>query len=188
MRKTIRFVLVTLWIVFSRSYDAYCTWQLTPDLSKEANPLVSVLGLTWTPLLIVIGILCLYVIYAYYVSVFKPMKLMPDESGYSFRELSTYVYLGKKDNWISMLYKYPKSIRRMNQIIGHTLTICLVYAGVVSTIMWLLINYTDYYKTIHSAPLIYSILVLGCIIIIFKWFQAMYKEYRQLNLQEKISA
>ncbi len=177
MRKTIRFSVVTIWILFSRSYDAYCTYQLTPDLSKEANPLVSVLGLTWTPLLIVIGLLSLYAIYAFYVSVFKPMDLLPEEEGLSFREVSTFVYLGKSDHWLSILYKYPKSLSRFNQVIGHALTKCLVFAGIVSTVMWLLISYSNYYQTMHSAPLIYTILVLGCIAIIYQWFRSMNRKY-----------
>jgi hypothetical protein len=77
MTKKTKFILTTLWIILSRSYDAYCTNQLTPDLSQEANPLVSVLGLTWTPLLIVLSILTIYSIYAYYIQVFKPMNLVP---------------------------------------------------------------------------------------------------------------
>lgn len=183
MRKTIRFAVITIWIIFSRAYDAYCTYQLTPDLSKEANPLVSVLGMTWTPLLIVISILCLYAIYAYYISVFKPQNLLPEEKGYSFREVSTYVYHGRKDTWISILYKYPKNISRLNQVMGHTLSKCLVFAGVVSTIMWLLINYTNYYKELHSVALIYGILVVGCILIIYRWFILMYKEYKSQEFE-----
>ena len=176
-QKTIRFAIVTIWIIFSRSYDAYCTYLLTPDLSKEANPLVSVLGLTWTPLLIVIGSLCLYVIYAYYISVFKPINLLPSQKGMNFREVSTYVYLGKVDSWLSMFYKYPKKLSRLNHVIGHALTICLVYLGVVSTIMWLLINHTKYYQNFHSVKLIYTIIVVGCFGLIFGWFKVMYRKY-----------
>ena len=183
MRKTIRFVVITVWIIFSRAYDAYCTYQLTPDLSKEANPLVSVLGMTWTPLLIVISILSLYAIYAFYISVFKPKNLLPEKKGYSFREVSTYVYLGRKDSWLSILYKYPSNISRLNQVVGHTMTKCLVFAGIVSTIMWLLINYTSFYKDFHSAALIYGILVIGCFLIIYQWFKVMYKDYKSRDIE-----
>ncbi len=180
MRKTIRFAVITVWIIFSRAYDAYCTYQLTPDLSKEANPLVSVLGMTWTPLLIVVGLLSLYAVCVYYASVFKPMNLLPEEKGLSFREVSTFVYLGKSDHWLSILYKYPKSFRRFNQVMGHTLTKCLVFAGIVSTVMWLLINNTEYYQKMHSAPVIYAILLLGCIAIIYQWFRSMNRKYTSL--------
>jgi len=41
------------------------------------------------------------------------------------------------------------------------MTRCLVFGGVVSTFMWLLLNYVPYYKNIHSATIIYLILVIG---------------------------
>jgi hypothetical protein len=53
MNKYVKYILTIGWILFSRSYDAYCSVLLTPDLKKEANPLVTVGGISsWTPLLI----------------------------------------------------------------------------------------------------------------------------------------
>lgn len=177
MTKKSKFIITTVWILFSRSYDAYCTNQLTPDLSKESNPLVSVLGMTWTPLLITIGLLTIYLIYAYYISVFKPKDLLPKEQGYTFSEFISFNYLGRKEKWTSLIYKFPKDINRFNQWMGHNLTQCLSFAGLVSTIMWLLINHTDFYKNIHSVALIYSILISGCLAIIYNWNRTMYKVY-----------
>jgi hypothetical protein len=186
MTKRTKFILTTIWILVSRSYDVYCTAQLTPDLSKESNPLVSILGMTWTPLLITVGLLTLYALYAFYNSTFKPINLLPTEKGYTFCNIVAFTYLGRKDEWTAIFYKYPKSLKRFNQYVGHTLTQCLVYAGIVSTLMWLLINYTAYYKTIHSAPLIYAILILGCGIVIYKWNKDQYAKY--LNEQLMNSA
>ncbi len=182
MNKAVRFTIVTLWIVFSRTYDVYCTHQLTPDLTKEANPLVSVLGLDWMPLLIVISLLCLYALFSYYVSVFQPRPLLPEQQGLSFREVSTYVYLGRTAPWISMLYQYPRDIQRLHQVMGHMLSRCLVFAGVVSTLMWILINYTSYYQHYHSAVIIYSILAVGCVVIIYQWYLSMYRQYLEKAL------
>ena len=169
MRKKAKFTLTTTWIVLNRSYDAYCTNQLTPDLSKEANPLVSVLGLTRTPLLIILSLLTIYAIYAYYLSVFKPSNLLPPKRGYTFSTIIAFTYLGYKDSWTALFYKFPNDLNRFNQYLGHILTQGLVFAGFVSTVMWLLINHTDYYKTIHSAALICSILLIGCAVVIYHW-------------------
>ena len=177
MNKTRKFLFTAIWILFSRSYDAYYTFQLTPDLSKEANPLVSIFGLTWTPLLIVLGVLTIYTLYAYYVRTFNPINLSPTEKGYNFSNIVAYTYLGHKDNWYSILYKIPKNFNRFNQYMGQLLTSCLVYAGIVSTTMWLLINKTEYYKEIHTAPLIYLILIIGSIVIIYNWNKTVYDEY-----------
>lgn len=177
MSKIAKFALTTIWILFSRSYDVYCTSQLTPDLSKEANPLVSVLGLGWSPLLIIIGALTLYAIYAYYLSVFKPQNLLPTERGYTFGNIVAYTYLGRKDSWTAIFYKLPKSIGRLNQYMGHILSRGLVFAGVVSTTMWLLINHTNFYKEIHSAPMVYTILLIGIGVIIYQWNREQYQQY-----------
>jgi hypothetical protein len=177
MNKKVKFTITTAWILLSRSYDAYCTHQLTPDLSKEANPLVSILGLTWTPLLLILGLLTIYAIYAYYISVFKPKNLSPAEKGYTFSQFAAFIYLGYKQKWTAVFYRVPNNLNRFNHYMGHTLTQCLVFVGFVSTIMWLLIRHTDYYKTIHSTIVIYSILIIGCVTIIYKWNSAMYRHY-----------
>jgi len=178
MSKKLKFIITTIWLLFSRSYDAYCTYLLTPDLSKEANPLVTILGVSsWTPLLIILSVLTIYVIYAYFISVFRPMNLLPQEKGYTFSNFVAYLYLGVKDHWTSTLYKLPKDINRLNNYMGHILTKCLVFAGMVSTIMWVLINNSAFYKTFHSAPLIYAILIIGCISITYNWNKSMYRQY-----------
>lgn len=177
MRQSTKFTITVIWILFSRSYDAFCTYRLTPDLSKEANPLASVLRLGWTPILLIIGLLICYAIYAYYKATFQPKKLMPPEKGYTFSQFTAYLYLGKKDSWTAMFYKLPKEISRFNQYMGVVLTKCLVFVGFVSTIMWLLINYTEYYARYHSATMIYTIIIIGGTYIIYKWNREMYKGY-----------
>lgn len=178
MNKTIKFTLTTIWILFSRCFDAYCTFNLTPDLSKESNPLVTVVGISsWPILLMVIGFLTIYIIYAYYVSIFKPMNLLPTEKGHSFSNVIAYLYLGQKDHWTAVLYRFPTNIKRLNTYLGHIMSLSLGFAGVISTLMWVLIRNSEYYRTIHSAPLIYSILILGCITIAFFWNKSMYSKY-----------
>lgn len=177
MNKTVKFAITTSWILLSRSYDAYCTYRLTPDLSKEANPLVSFLGMGWTPLLLVISVLTLYTLYAYYQASFKPISLLPTEKGYSFSNIIAYTYLGDKDEWTSIFYKLPKDLGRFNQYMGNLFTLCLVFAGIVSTAMWLLINYTTYYKQIHDHRVVYAVLISGCLLITYQWNRSQYNQY-----------
>jgi glutamine amidotransferase PdxT len=65
---------------------------------------------------------------------------------------------------------------------GHVLTRSLVYAGIVSTVMWLLINHTEFYKEIHSATLIYTVLIGGCAVITYLWSRKQYRLYLQGDL------
>jgi len=179
MKKMLKFILVSAWILLSRSYDAYATYQYTPDLAHEANPLVSFLGFGWTPLLLLIGVLTIAIIYAYYKSVFKPFNLHPKTADYTYSEFVGFVYTGKKQAWYSLLFKLPNSLKRFTYFMGNVFTLCLAFAGVISTIMWLLINYVPAYMEIHTAKLIYGIIIIGCIIIHQWWFSAQYKLYKQ---------
>ena len=177
MKKTIRFTLLSLWILLSRSYDAYATYQFTPDLESEANPLVSVLGMDWTPLLAIVGALTIYVVYAFYKRTFKTENLFPQERGLSFSQFIGYMYSGqKKSAWV-LLYGLPKSFTRFNQFMGIHLTHGLIFAGVVSTLMWLGINYTEFYKDLHSVSAIYAILIAGTVLISYIWFRKAYTTY-----------
>lgn len=180
MSKRIKFFITVLWILLSRSYDVYATYQYTPDLSHEANPLASVLGLGWLPILIIVTVLMSYIIYAYYVSVFKKYPLHPKEVDYDFKNFAIFLYLGKKAHWSATLYQLPKDLNRLNHFMGNVLSRSFVFAGIVSTIMWLLINYTDFYKPYHNAPFIYSLLAIGSIGLSIQW---MYNEYKKYRLQ-----
>lgn len=179
MNKTYKtkFFLLSVWIIFSRSFDAYCTNLHTPDLSKEANPLVSFLGLSWSPLLLILGSLMFFVIYGFYLSVFKPIALDPEEKGLTFEEFCTFRYLGKKANWSALLFQFPKSPARFSRVMGELLAPCLTFAGVVSTMMWLLIFNSDWYRSVHQAALIYAILGIGCGFITYLQYTKYYHQY-----------
>lgn len=177
MKKSTKFIAVSTWIISTRIYDAYCTYQLTPNLEKESNPLVSILGMSWTPLIAIIGILTNYTVFCYFLVIFKPMKLIPTNKGYSFKNFVAFLYLGKSDNWPAILYKLPKDFQRFNQYFGILMSQFLVFAGIVSTSMWFLINYTNWYKNVHSAAVIYTILIVGCVFIAYFWNKKMYQYY-----------
>ena len=168
------------WIILSRCYDAYCTYNLTPDLDKEANPLVSVLGISsWSTLLVIIGLLTIYLIYAYYISVFRHFNFLPSEKNFTFSNIIAFAYLGRKDEWTSIFYKFPRDINRFNHYMGSLASRFLVYFGIISTIMWLLINHTDFYKTVHNHKFIYLILIAGMFVIGYNWNRSLYLKYKE---------
>ena len=180
--KTLEFLIILLWILFSKSYDAYCTYLHTPDLSKEANPLVSVLGLNWFWLLIVIGSLTIYTCYTLSLISFKPIKLYPLEKGYSFSNFIGYMYLGKKSSWLGIFYRFPKDIKRFHYFFGNLFVRYLVFAGIISTVMWILINNSEFYKDIHNAFFIYGILISGVSIIMYQYYKTNYKKYQSQSI------
>ena len=105
------------------------------------------------------------------------MDLAPKENGFRFNEFATYLYLGRKEHWSAFLFKFPQEIKRFHQYMGHTLTPCLVYAGIISTAMWLLIHHAEWYRSIHNATTIYGVLIAGCVVIAYNWNRKMYQAY-----------
>jgi len=179
MSKHLKFIAVTTWILLSRSYDAYCTHNLTPDLTKEANPLVTVAGVSsWTVLLIILSILTAYALFAYYQRTYHPTSLLPEEKNYSFNHFVAFQFLGYKDHWTATLYKLPSTFNRFNNYMGAVLTRGLVFAGFVSTLMWMLINYTTWYAPYHSVTLIYSLLIGGTGLLVLQWNWKQFQSYK----------
>jgi hypothetical protein len=177
--KTLQFLIILLWILFSKSYDIYCTYLHTPDLSKEANPWVSVLGMNWFWLLMVIGLLTIYTCYTLYLISFKPIKLYPLEKGYSFSNFIPYMYFGKKSSWLAIIYRVPPiRNKRFHYTFGNILVRYLVFAGIVSTVMWLLINNSEAYRVIHNHLVIYAILISGTFIILYNYYKTNYNKYQ----------
>ena len=75
------------------------------------------------------------------------------------------------------MYKLPNDINQFHHYMENLMSRCLVFVGVVTTFMWLLINYVPYYKNIHSATIIYVIVIIGSVFICYNWFLKLYKDY-----------
>ena len=177
MNKAQKFILVTIWILLSRAYDAWSTYHHTPDLTKEANPLVSAMGMGWIPLLTTIGLLSTYVIYTYYQSTFNTRSLHPQDNGYNFRQFAAYLYLGERKHWSTMLYQMPREKWRLHQYMGRILPPCLAFAGLLSTLMWLLIQYYPPYHQYHSPIVIYALLITMCLFINIRFNLSEYRSF-----------
>jgi len=77
-RHTEFFILLTLLIV-TRVADGILTYKITPDLSRELNPLVSIFGFGWAGLILVaLAIIIPTVILSYY-NIYKPFDNFPDK-------------------------------------------------------------------------------------------------------------
>ncbi|MCU0434335.1 MAG: hypothetical protein MUC87_12845 [Bacteroidia bacterium] len=180
MKKSTRYILATAWILVSRSFDAYATWQHTPDLQKEASPLVSVFGLSWLPLLLLLGAVCVYVMYAYYKALFGSYSIFPAEKGMSLSEFAGYVATGRKTPWWKMCVQFPKKAAHLHAYFGHLLVISLSVAGVFSTVMWVLIWTSEGYRSVHSAGLVYGGILVSVCAVYYGWVRRKYRAYAKV--------
>lgn len=180
--KHIKFLLITLGILLTRGYDYISTRNFTPDLSKEANPLVSIFGFKWIGLTITLIILTIYTLYTLYVNTYKKIDILPKEKGLSFKKFTLLVYLGYKARWVDLLYKLPNNLSRFNYVFGHILSRSLLWAGLITTVMWILIHTSKKYaSTYHNVLFIYGIIIIGCFIISYLYFRKLYKIYKALQ-------
>ena len=78
-RHTEFFSLLTL-LILTRVADGILTYKITPDLSRELNPLASIFGFGWAGLIIVaLAIIIPTVILSYY-NIYKPFDNFPDKN------------------------------------------------------------------------------------------------------------
>ena len=68
--------------------------------------------------------------------------------------------------------------KRFHYSFGNILVRYLVFAGFVSTIMWLLIINSEFYRDIHNHFVIYGILISGTYIILYNYYKINYKKYQ----------
>ncbi len=99
------YILISIILVVSVT-DNLLTYIGSPDLSKEANPLVHTLGFSWTGLLIANVILfTLDVFMAYYVFIIYKPKAVKCKNR---REYMSTMLFGRPDMFLQTLYKLPK--------------------------------------------------------------------------------
>jgi hypothetical protein len=179
--KWLKFISLTTWLVLTRAIDVYATFQYTPDLTMEANPLVSVFGLnSWSVLISIIVTLLVFVIYLYYIHIFKRDLPYPEEKGYSFSEFAGYLYFGKKRPWYEMMYRIPFDLKQNLQVMGVILPYGLAFAGLVSTLMWYGIYFLpELYTPFHNVWAIWIIIGVGCIASCIWFVKGEYKIYQQ---------
>lgn len=186
--KHLRFFTLLFLILATRAYDFYSTYRFTPDLSKEGNPLVLLTGSNWYYLTAILLVLLLFVLYGLYVSIYKPINIIPKETGLSFGSFIAYTYFGKPEKFISVFYKIPKDTKRAGYITGGLLPLSLLWAGIVTTIMWLLINHTDnYYTNYHSYKLTILVIILGIVGIAYNYFRNLYKIYNSKDSYKSVA-
>lgn len=182
MKKHLKFTLILTGILLTRAYDAYCTALFTPDLKREANPLASVFHVQWGGLLLIVGCMLLYVVYALYINMYKQVNLFPAQKHLSFGQFVVHSLYGPGERWTAFLYKLPADKQKMHYVFGYILSYGLLWAGLVTTVMWLLINHTaTYYTQYHSYKGTVSLVLGGVAVVIYYYFNELYNAYKGLN-------
>jgi hypothetical protein len=182
MKKHLKFALILTGILLTRAYDAYCTALFTPDLKREGNFLASVFHLQWSRLLFIIGCLLLYVVYALYINTYKQVNLFPAQRNLSLGQFVVQALYGPGEKWTAFLYKFPVEKQKMHYVFGYILSRGLLWVGVVTTMMWILINHTaTYYTRFHTYTGTMGLVLGGVAVVAYYYFKQLYNAYKLLE-------
>jgi len=101
VNKQTEFVVLTALVVLTRIGDGITTYMVTPDLSREMNPLA---GGGWLTLIFSAAVILALSIWLNYQNLFRPIDNFPNTAGQSYPEFKRH-YLDPKHN--KMLETHP---------------------------------------------------------------------------------
>ncbi len=86
------FITLASLLILTRVLDGLTTYAITPDLSREANPLVSIFGFGWMGLILVTVVILSGVIWLNYLSLTRPCDNFPPEPGADWRTFQAHYF------------------------------------------------------------------------------------------------
>jgi len=178
----LEFFLLTLFLVVTRFWDIMATYIITPDLEKETNPLVSILGQGWVTVIIFQIMMVSFIIILNHYSLFKIRNTYPQQKGYSYSEFVSYFYFGEKRNLMEMVFRFPKNKSTLVKALGYVLPRSLIVIGLfISLSSTLLIINSDYRKFYTLARPYYYIVLIAIVFLFFiLFFKREYTKYQKV--------
>jgi len=189
MAMTSKYVNFFIVLVFLRICDLYLTYQITPDLSREWNPLVSYFNLSWQGFLGVQLLLVCIALMAYHR--YEQRKRNPVDKPnlppvrFAFYYLNGYEFSWR--NWIESFLRLPNKQRFMKSSVftGFVIAASCILASLFAITHNLLIlgEFPAYHKFIHFnnqlyLPSVYLTLVTtSCL----TFFVIEYNKYKFSN-------
>jgi hypothetical protein len=164
--------------------DLFITYIGTPDLLREANPLVYTFGLGWNSLIITRAFLVVIMILLYY-AFFRFKRVVIQCEG--FKQYVSLLFYNRPDKFIWILYKFPKNKVGWSYYaasFGYLLALIIPIGNLFAIILWIgVINdisiIQSYNKFGIMTPIGRSdIIIGGIIILLFMWYYWLSKEYK----------
>lgn len=174
-----RFALVVILIFALRITDLLITYEYTPDLAHELNPVVSIFGADWSVFLIVQASLFLFIVgLTYFYFFHEPVKV--EQKGLSFTDFIYSYFHGSLHSSRKRIALFPKNIRRhlvFNGFFFMTLAICESIFAIIHNL--LIVNYNYIYIEIMTAYHKPIFALLGILFIVSASFYFFAKEFRR---------
>lgn len=185
MNKRKEFLILLLGVIITRLADVIGTYHYTPDLAKEANPMVSLFGMGWTYVLLatISGVIFSAGLNYYSLFMIRPLEVStPDLNKKQYLSM---LFLNKivEWRWVYLLKTDPFGKNQTFYMYGWVIPRILINVGIVIIIFHCLLAFVPGYASIHKyffVPM--YLLIIGCIPYTFlNYYQYRYKKYLSLN-------
>ena len=137
MKKSLRVFLMYAILMLT---DGLLTFYNTPDLSLEANPLVTKFHLGWKALITVnlIGFVIVFIACRYTFDKYETVKAdVPNMKSYISQ-----LFYNRPDKFIWSFYKFPKNWKPLWAWISYSAVYALCASAVVRVMEWLAITFS----------------------------------------------
>lgn len=91
-KKHIEFLILLTLLILTRVTDGLLTYQITPDLSRELNPLASFFGFKWAGLIFIALLILIPTIILNYYSIYRPFDNFPPNKNTSLKEFKQFYF------------------------------------------------------------------------------------------------
>lgn len=178
-----KFILLSILLILTRLADILTTYQSTPDLKYEFNPLVSKLGLGWTGLILTQVAFLLLIIYALWIYCFRNVEVLPVENKLSMKKFVSLFYFKNTTSFFKIFYKLPTNKNSFLYSAGYiaTYTLIIIRVMISSSTFLLLKNktYKDFYNNISGWICLY---LLGIVLGIYYSIKFFKNEYNTRSI------
>jgi len=177
------FWIFTILFLITRVGDLIATYIGTPDLTKEANPLVYTFGLGWEALIIanIIGFI-IAVFLLYYTFIKYKSNVIPCDG---LKQYISMLYFNRPDKFLWTFYKFPnkKNWSFLLAWIGFVLTIVMIITSFIIITEWIIGIISNFeYKVPYKISIPYlarfDLVLISLILIIIFGYYWINKEYK----------
>ena len=183
-----------LMMASARAADVAFTYHYAPDLSNEANPIVSLLGGGWAALLIVNILLVLAICACAIYWWRRPLTYHPSEEVTNTWEFASHCYCRKVYSRSRFLFyffcRFPKNWPHAFQLYGFTLPAGVILVSLLGGSSWPLMRVSPLYGTFYDATFpIYpygpGILLISLMVCLF--YRMEFRRYKSSFQAEEAS-
>ena len=182
------FIFFVVIILCLRFLDLFITFQYTPDLQFEWNPMISFFGMSWIGFLVTQFIIVIFVsIFMFFYFNRKPITIF--QTGLSYYNFIYVYFFGKLRPWPNRIFSFPTNYSRhliFNGFIFMFITILISLLAITNNILLILHNhaYVNFVANHYSIyfPSCFIFITIASVYIFFTIEYLSYLKQKKIGL------